>query len=158
MAYRNYRNLEASLIDYITAQLTADGWTGIRTEKVFAEVYKNGATLPCICVGVEESDAISREIGSKSYLENILVSVRIFATSDGQRLDLASWMLSKIMAGFNYYEYVITSGVVSSKTLAGGITILETTANRKELRNTDNLDAIDRYRHVLTFKMRVSTF
>ena len=154
--YRNYRNLEATLIDKITADLLSDGWTGIRVEKAFAEIYKG--TLPAICVSMEESDVLSREIGSKSYLENILVSIRIFATSDGQRLDLASWMLSKIMAGFNYYEYVITSGVVSSKTLAGGITILETTANRKELKNTENLDAIDRYRHVLTFKMRVSTF
>jgi len=155
MAYRNYRNLEATLIDYITAQLTADGWTGIRTEKAFAEVYKG--TTPAICVSMEESDAISREIGSKSYLENILVSIRIFATSDGQRLDLASWMLSKIMPGIDYYTYIITNGVVSSKTLAGRVVILETTANRKELKNTDNLDVIDRYRHVLSFRCRVAT-
>jgi len=155
MAYRNYRNLEANLIDKITADLLSDGWTGIRVEKAFSEVYKG--TTPCICVSMEESDAISREIGSKSYLENILVSIRIFATSDGQRLDLASWMLSKIMPGIDYYTYTITSGVVSSKTLAGRVVILETTANRKELKNTDNLDVIDRYRHVLSFRCRVAT-
>ena len=155
MAYRNYRNLEANLIDKITADLLSDGWTGIRVEKAFSEVYKG--TTPCICVSMEESDAISREIGSKSYLENILVSIRIFATSDGQRLDLASWMLSKIMPGIDYYTYIITNGVVSSKTLAGRVVILETTANRKELKNTDNLDVIDRYRHVLSFRCRVAT-
>jgi hypothetical protein len=152
--YRNYRNLEATLIDYITAQLTADGWTGIRVEKAFAEIYKG--TLPAICVSMEESDAISREIGSKSYLENILVSIRIFSQNDGNRLDLASWMLSKIMPGLDYYTYVITSGV-AAKTLAGRIIILETTANRKELKNTDNLDIIDRYRHILTFRCRIAT-
>ena len=155
MGYRNYRNLEASLIDYIAAQFTADGWSGIRTEKAFAEIYKG--TLPAICVSMEESDAISREIGSKSYLENILVSIRIFATSDGQRLDLASWMLSKIMPGIDYYTYTITSGTVSSKILTGRVVILENTVNRKELKNVDNLDSIDRYRHVLTFKCRVAT-
>ena len=155
MGYRNYRNIEATLVDYITAQLLADGWSGIRTEKAFAEVYKG--TLPAICVSMEESDSKRREIGSDSYLEDILVSIRIFATSDGQRLDLASWMLSKIMSGIDYYTYTITSGVVSSKILAGRIIILETTANRKELKNTDNLDVIDRYRHVLTFRCRVST-
>jgi hypothetical protein len=154
MAYRNYRNLEATLIDYIEVQLLADGWSGIRTTKAFAEIYKGA--LPAICVSMEESDALSREIGSKSYLENILVSIRIFATSDGQRLDLASWMLSKIMPGLDYYTYVITSGV-AAKTLAGRIIILETTANRKELKNTDNLDIIDRYRHVLTFRCRIAT-
>ena len=156
MAYRNYRNLEASLIDYITYELAnaSPPWV-VRTEKAFAEVYKG--TTPCICVSMEESDALSREIGSKSYLENILVSVRIFATSDGQRLDLASWMLSKIMPGLDYYTYTITSGVVSSKTLAGRILILETTANRKELKNSgDNLAAIDRYRHILSFRCRIS--
>lgn len=156
MAYRNYRNLEATLIDKITADLLSDGWTDIRVEKAFAEVYKKAP--PAICVSMEESDVLSREIGSKSYLENILVSIRIFATSDGQRLDLASWMLSKIMPGLDYYTYTITSGVVSSKTLAGRILILDTTVNRKELKNTDNLDIIDRYRHILTFRMRVSTF
>ena len=153
--YRNYRNLEATLIDKITADLLSDGWTGIRVEKAFAEIYKG--TLPAICVSMEESDVLSREIGSKSYLENILVSIRIFATSDGNRLDLASWMLSKIMPGFNYYEYIITSGTVSSKTLAGAVMILENTVNRKELRNSDNLDSIDRYRHVLTFRCRIAT-
>ncbi len=152
--YRNYRNLEATLIYKITADLLSDGWTGIRVEKAFAEIYKG--TLPAICVSMEESDVLSREIGSKSYLENILVSIRIFATSDGNRLDLASWMLSKIMPGMNYYTYTITSGVVSSKTLAGRIIILDITSNRKELKNTDNLDIIDRYRHVLTFRCRIS--
>ena len=154
--YRNYRNLEASLIDFITAQLAIDGWTGIRVEKSFAEVYKTGATLPCICVSMEESDPYRREIGSDSYLEDILTSIRIFATSDGQRLDLASWMLSKVIPGVDYYEYVIVNGVVSTKTLKGRIFTLEVTVNRKELKNVDNLDVIDRYRHIISFRCRVA--
>ena len=153
MAYRNYRNLESSLIDYIVAELVTDGWTGIRTTKSFSEVYKG--TLPCICINEEDSDVKRREIGSNSYLEDILISIRIFATSDGQRLDLASWMLSKIMPGTDYYTYIITSGV-AAKTLAGKITILEIIDNRKELKNTENLDATDRYRHLLSFRCRVT--
>ena len=88
--YRTYRNLESSIIDKITSDLKADGWV-VRVEKAFAEVYEG--KLPCICVSMEESDTLSREIGSKSYLENILVSIRIFAENDGNRLDLASLML-----------------------------------------------------------------
>ena len=72
-------------------------------------------------------------------------------------MDLASWMLSKIMPGIDYYTYTITSGTVSSKILTGRVVILENTVNRKELKNVDNLDSIDRYRHVLTFKCRVAT-
>jgi len=153
MPYRNYRNIEASFIDYISGQLTSDGWTGIRTEKAFAEVYKG--TTPCICISMEDSKSTRREIGSTSYLEDILVSIRIFASNDGQRLDLASWMLSKIYPGIDYYEYTITNGVISSKVLKGRINILEITANKKELKNTDNLDAIDRYRHILSFRCRI---
>lgn len=154
MAYRNYRNIEASLIDYITAQLTADGWSGIRTEKSFAEVYK-GET-PCICINFENSDPFKREIGSTSYLEDILVSIRIFAENDGQRLDLASWLLSKIMLDVDYYTYTITGGV-AARVKVGKIFVLEITENKKELRNTDNLDSIDRYRHILSFRCRVAT-
>jgi len=154
MAYRNYRNLEASLIDFITTQLTTDGWTNIRVEKAFAEVYKK--PLPAICVSMEESDPYRREIGSDSYLEDILVSIRIFATSDGQRLDLASWMLSKVIPGVDYYEYTIVDGVVSSKTSKGRIFTLEVTVNRKELKNVDNLDVADRYRHIISFRCRVA--
>jgi hypothetical protein len=153
MAYRNYRNIEASLIDYIIVQLTSDSWTGIRTEKAFSEVYKG--TTPCICVSCEDSKPKKREIGSTAYLEDILVSIRIFALNDGQRLDLASWMLSKIMPGIDYYEYTITNGV-ASKVLRGRINILEITANKKELKNTDNLDVIDRYRHILSFRCRIA--
>ena len=152
--YRNYRNIEASLIDYITYELAyaSPPWI-IRVEKSFAEVYEG--TPPCICVNEEDSDVKLREIGSNSYLEDILVSIRIFATSDGQRLDLASWMLSKIMPGTKYYEYTITNGV-ASKDLKGTINVLEITANRKELRNSDNLDSIDRYRHLLSLKVRIA--
>jgi hypothetical protein len=145
--------LESSIIDKITSDLIADGWI-VRVEKSFAEVYKG--KLPCICISEEDSDVKRREIGSNSYLEDILVSIRIFAENDGQRLDLAAWMLSKIMPGTNYYEYVISNGVVSSKVLKGTISVLEVTANRKELKNTDNLDVMDRYRHILSFKVRVA--
>jgi len=151
--YRNYRNLEASVLDYITEQLTADGWTDIRVVKAFAEVYKG--TIPCICINVEDSDVIDREIGSTSYLEDILVSFRIFAKSDGQRLDLVSWAIEKIMPGIDYYEYVIGDGIVTAKELKGKILIQKVTVNRKELKNTENVEAIDRYRHLLSFKCRI---
>ena len=151
--YRNYRNLEASFIDYITTELAEDGWTDIRVEKSFAEVYKQ--KLPCICINMEESAAFDREIGSRHYLEDITMSVRIFAENDGQRLDLASWALQKIMRGIDYYEYNISKGETWSKTLVGAVTILKVIANKKELKNTDNLDYYDRYRHLITFKCRI---
>jgi len=152
--YRNYRNCEASIIDFITAQLVADGWTGIRVEKTFAEVYKGQP--PCICINVDDSDVFRRELGSDSYLEDITISFRLFCVNDGQRLDLASWFLEKVMPGINYYEYVIINGAVSSKTLKGKIICLKITRNRKELINTENLVKEDRYRHIIMITGRVA--
>jgi len=154
MAYRTSRNIEASLIDRITADLESDGWTGIRVEKSFAEVYKG--TLPCICVNVLEIRPEKLEIGSKSNLKYFTVSIRIFATSDGSRLDLSDWMLDKFENDTDYYVYTITDGQVASKVLSGRIVLTRWLENRKELINTENLTKEDRYRHLLQWECIVA--
>lgn len=152
--YRISRNIEASLIDGITANLTTDGWTGIRTEKSFAEVYKG--TLPCICINVSELRPQKLEIGSKTNLKYFTVNIKIFATSDGQRLDLADWLFDELEDDFTYYTYTITNGVVSAKVSAGKIVVTKWFDNRKELTNTENLIKADRYRQLLSFECLIS--
>jgi len=152
--YRISRNIEASLIDAISAALTADGWTGVRTEKSFAEVYEG--TLPCICVSVVELRPQKLEIGSKTNIKYFTVNIKIFATSDGQRLDLADWLSDKIEDDFVYSAYNITNGVVSSKVASGKIVLMKWFDNRKELTNTENLVKADRYRHLLSFECIVA--
>jgi hypothetical protein len=154
MAYRISRNIEASLIDRITADLATDGWSGIRIEKSFAEVYKG--TLPCICINALEIRPEKLEIGSKTNLKYFTVNIRIFATSDGQRLDLSDWLLDKLEDDTDYYSYTITGGVVFAKILAGRIVITKFFDNRKELTNTENLEKEDRYRHLLSFETIVA--
>jgi hypothetical protein len=94
MAYRRSRNLEASLIDYVSAALTTDGWTGIRCEKSLAEVYDGKP--PAILIYVQDTDTQKREVGGNIYLKFPTVYIRIFAKNDGQRLDLADWLLEKL--------------------------------------------------------------
>jgi len=151
MPYRISRNLEASLIDFFTAKLTADGWNGIRCEKSLAQVYDG--TLPAILIYVQDTDTEKREIGGNIYLKYPTVYVRIFATSDGQRLDLADWVLEKLeVVSLPYYTYTIVNGVVSTKILAGNIVIRSIKRNEKELGNTnaDVLEKEDRYRHLIS--------
>jgi hypothetical protein len=154
MAYRISRNIEASIIDSITTNLTADGWTGIRTEKSFAEVY--AGTLPCICVSVAELRPQKLEIGSKTNIKYFTVNIKIFATSDGQRLDLADWLSDKIEDDFVYSTYTITNGAVSAKVASGKIVLTKWFENRKELTNTENLVKADRYRQLLSFECIVA--
>ncbi len=153
--YRLSRNCEASLIDYITAQLITDGWNGIRTEKSFSEIYKG--SLPCICINLLDRPDRRRELGSDTLTKSVNIEIRIFATSDGQRLDLADWMIENLMSGINFYEYTIVNGVVDTKTLKGRLNFLEITTNRKDLRVTDNVAKEDRYRQLISFRCRVAT-
>ena len=154
--YRLTRNVEASFIDYITTELVADGWIGIRIEKAFAKIYKG--TLPCICINSPDRPLRRREIGGNSIFKELRIDIRIFAVNDGQRLDLADFMIEKIINGINYYEYTITGGAVSSKIPKGKITIpiVSDIENRKELVNVENLSQEDRYRHLISFVCRIS--
>jgi hypothetical protein len=150
MAYRRSRNLEASLIDYLSTALTMDGWTGIRCVKSLAQVYDG--EVPAILIYVQDTDTQKREVGGNLYLKFPTVYIRIFADNDGQRLDLADWILEKLeVASLPYYQYTITNGVVSSKVLKGNIVIRSINRNEKELANTqpDTLDEEDRYRHLI---------
>ena len=154
MAYRISRNIEASLIDRITTNLTTDGWKNIRIEKSFAEVYEG--SLPCILINALEIRPEKLEIGSKTNLKYFTVNIKIFATSDGQRLDLSDWFLEKLEDDTDYYVYTITDGEVSSKVLTGKIILTNWFENRKELTNTEILEKEDRYRHLLSFEIIVA--
>lgn len=151
--YRQTRSIEASVVDYITAQLTADGWSGVRVELDFSEAYKE--PLPCIVVNSDDNPDKRLEIGSDTLSKFYVLEFRIFATSGGQRKDLADWLRDKVFGGIPYYTYVITNGV-AAKTLAGRLSILNMIQNRKELQNIEKLSKYDRYRQLISFNIRVA--
>ena len=152
--YRISRSIEASLIDWLTEELEDAGWVGIRIEKAFAEVYKG--TLPAICINVLETRPEKLEVGSKTNLKYFTINIRIFANSDGQRLDLADFITDLLEDDINYYIYTITNGEVAQKDLSGRIVITRFFEDRKELINTENLEKEDRYRHLLSFECIVA--
>jgi hypothetical protein len=152
--YRISRNIEASLIDWLTEKLEDGGWTGIRVEKSFAQVY-NG-TLPCICINALEIRPEKLEIGNKRNLKYFTVNIRIFATSDGNRLDLSDFILDLLEDDVNYYSYTITNGEVAAKDLTGRIVLTKWFRNSKELVNTENLEKEDKFRHILEFECIVA--
>lgn len=157
--YRVSRNIEASLVDYFTAQVATD-WTNfnIRVEKNFASVYKG--TLPCLCITVDDDPPIRRECASTALIQLFVVRLRIFATSDALRQDLKDWLLTKITNDFDYYAYTTSENinkdyVVSAKILSGKISIMNYIENRKEITNVENAPDVDKFRHVISFTVRV---
>jgi len=154
MSYRIRRNLEASLIDYLRAKLTSDGWTGIQVEK---NLKQDKIQIPSIIINAQDIANQKIEIGSGRFLKFPTVIIRIFAENDGQRLDLADWIIEKLQDNISYYVYTITNGVVSAKVISGNIVILAIKRDEKELANTEPsiLEKEDRFRHIISFSCHV---
>ena len=155
MAYRISRNIEASLVDFITAELITPWGTGITVLKGFPQDYKGKA--PFIGIEALEIRPQKLEIGSKINLKYFTVKIRIVAKNDGQRLDLSDWLFDLLEDDVNYYIHTITNGV-SSKGITpdGRIVITRWNENRKELQNTEVLESEDRYRQVFVFECIVA--
>jgi len=146
--YRISRNTEASIVDFLKTSFQAD-WGSNNVEKSFAQIYE--IDLPSICVRAGVSTHTPVEVGSNSTWRTVLVSIDIFATSDGQRLDIKDWLISKVKNGINYYNYTISNGVVQSKTLAGRINIRKIEDEPLNFdTEKDELDTHDKYRHLIT--------
>lgn len=149
--YRISRSVEGTLVDYISSALTAAGFTGFTVLKGFPDKYK-GQT-PFIGVEVLDRPVQHIEIGSTSIFLDIPVNIRIFALNDGQRLDVSDWLVDeKLLSSIDYYVY---SNGGNDRELSGKMNLRNITS-RKELTNTQNLVAEDRYRHLITATCRVS--
>lgn len=150
--YKITRNIEASVVDYLTPLLAADNWN-CRVELDFGEAYKD--PMPCIVIDADDNPDKRLEVGGNTLTHTFILELRIFATGNGQRKDLRDWLLEKIMLGVPYYTHTITNNV-AAKVLAGRLSIGKITANRKELANSEKQSKYDRYRHILSFNIRVA--
>ncbi len=153
--YRISRNIEASIIQFLQTKLAEDGWTNINVEKTFKRVYSTEVTVPVICIRVGNTEHEFVEIGTNSTLRNPLILIDIFASSDGQRLDLKDYIVSILKHGCIYYEYIIDSnGEIESKTQNGKIKVIGISDTIVDLNiDKDTLDPKDRYRHLISLNI-----
>ena len=153
--YRISRNIEASLIDYITTALSNAGWTNITVEKGFKRIYdipvKVFTESGAICVRVETTEHDSAEVGTDNTIRTPHVFIDIFGANDGQRLDLKDFLISAIKGGLPYCEYVVNGNTVTTKTQNGRLRVL-TMDDQPVSFNIDksSLEDHDKYRHLIT--------
>ncbi len=149
--YRQSRDIEASLIDYLTTELEAS-WTDINVVKTFVEVKT--LSLPSVCIRVGDTSHAKAEIGADSTIRTVQVFIDIFASSDGQRLDIKDFIVEKIKGGCIYYDYVISGGSVQSKTANGRIRVIDIEDSGVNFDiDKDKLDPHDRYRSLITLSI-----
>lgn len=151
--YRESRNIEASLIEYIETQINAS-WDNINTINQFERAYD--IELPVVAVRLEDTDWNPAEIGSNNKYTNETILIDIFASNDGQRMDLKDFIIDAIKDGCKYYQYTISNGEVTEKTELGRLRVLDledTPINFSTQKS--ELAVHDRYRHLIN--LTVST-
>ena len=156
--YRVTRNIEATLIEYIEAQLTAGSWTNIEVEKSFARVYDievgGSSSKAVICVMTQDAEYDRLEIGTTSLIPTRTVLIDIFAASDGQKLDLQDFLIGVFKSGCVYYEFLITNGAVDTRTANGRLRVLTLTTTPINFDSDKNeLDPHDRFRCRITLQI-----
>lgn len=158
--YRPTRGIEASVIDFLTQELS-NTWKNIRVEKTFAHVY--GLNLDAnkheaaVCVRVLSSKTPRLEIGDNTIWRTALVMIDVFATSDGQREDLKDFIISKVIKGIPYYQYTIKGSEILSKIQTGRLRItIEGDVPVNFNTDKSSLAVSDRFRHALSFSATMS--
>jgi hypothetical protein len=158
--YRPSRNLEFSLIRFLTDYFANDNWNNVTIEKTFNRAYTHAMKLDngsaVICIRCSSTNRKRFEIGNDNLLRSQLILVDIFATSDGQRMDLVDFIIDTIKVGFPYLEVQTDKAQVVSEIETGRVTINSIDDSPINF-NTDksNLDLADRFRHLIS--LNVST-
>jgi len=155
MAYfRESRNVELSTIYYLETSINND-WSNVNVVKSFTNAYK--AALPVIAIYLSSTDNTRREIGGTTLLKDHTINIDIFATSDGQRIDLADYITDKLKDCWTYYLHSQTPGNTSSLSRASSGTIMVTNyINDMKIDFGENVDATDRFRHLIQVEVRKS--
>ncbi len=95
------RNIELSVVKYISDQISAN-WNGVTVVKSFPEAYD--VKVPVICVRMLSADTSRWEIGSDLIKREYTFVVDIFGSSDGNRIDLQDFIITKVNSGCVYYD------------------------------------------------------
>ncbi len=145
-----YRNLEMSLKDFLDDKASEDE---ISVNIRLGRKNDSSFTLPCITFYFESETSERLEIGSNNTFDRKLFIFDIFATGEGERLDLAFWLKEAIRNGWKVYSYAPNEENPHEliRQEQGRATINFLTNMRVTL--GDNVDPIDQFRHRITVQV-----
>lgn len=101
MAWRYKRDIERSLLIYIRENVNND-WTGISVGLSFNYTKH---TPPRVCSVLDSGTHKKLELGTPSLNSKDLAIIDLYCTGDGQRLDLAAYLLDILKGGFPFYDF-----------------------------------------------------
>jgi len=105
--YTKTRNTELSTLKFIEDNLAVD-WSGVNLVKSWTQLEK--VANPVICVMLNDTNYIRKELGNTQYRDVYIFTIDIFAKSDAMRVDLSHWLMNVLNPGWTYYEVSQSSG------------------------------------------------
>lgn len=153
-AYRQSRNIENSLKEYLKTNLNAD-WTSPTVTCELGHRNINGKDLPIVVIRLSDTIHERVEVGTISTRRLPLVLIDVYATGDGQRLDLKDYLITKLKGQVTYKEYTVTNNV--SVGVANGtmmITSIEDTSVDLDIDKSE-LSQVDRHRWLLSLSINL---
>lgn len=150
--WRKYRNLQASLVDFLSAQAVTDVLKDLDGESInFRVGRKNDTfTLTTISVYMESETAPRFEIGSNQREDKQLIIIDIYAKNEADRLDLAKWVRDSINNGWTYYTYSNNIVNPDSPTKVAGKKVNVDFLTNGHVKLGTDVDVFDSHRHQLT--------
>lgn len=159
LSWQLYRNLENSLKDFLDTEISTDSVTDINGTAVPVRVGRKNDdnwTIPCISLYVESETLERFEIGSNNRDERELIIIDIYATNEGERLDLAKWVTDTINNGWQYYTYTVNVATPESPNkVAGGWVNVDFLSNTR-INLGNNVSQLDVYRHRISINVWIS--
>ena len=146
------RNLELSTVFYFEQSFATD-WTGINVVKGYPNFTK--VSLPVIAIRLNVVNTNLLEIGSRQTDDVYNLIIDIFATSDGQKLDLAQYIKTLILNDWVYYLWARGSGSTMDKTSNGKV-VFNSFIQDSPIFHLDDVDVSDRFRYIISTNVRVA--
>lgn len=157
MSYFNVaRNVELSFLYAIETWCNAD-WPGTTVLKTYSQVYASNINLPVVVANLDDTQTSRLEVGSTTLKDRYMITIDIFSTSDGHRLDFSYYLKDKLKDGIVHYDHSHVSGDPStlSRVANGRDTVTQFLKDSKvELGET--VDTKDKFRHNITVLVRNS--
>lgn len=152
--FTDSRCCELSTIYFLETQIGAS-WSSVSVVKSFNQAYKE--SLPVVAIRLIDTDSTRREIGGNSLINDYRIAIDIFARSDGQRIDLADFIMNQLKTGWVNYTFSHASGDPETlDRVANGRIHLARFLDNRKLDLGENLDKMDKFRHFIEIEVRVS--
>jgi len=149
MQWRTKRNIENSILKYITENINSD-WSGINIGLSFN--YKEN-NLPFVAIRLDSATHKKLELGSTILNSKDLVIIDLYCKGDGQRLDLVEYLLDILREGFPYYAWSPNPADKENPIITVDGWVYVSIAGDIKIDLGENVNICDKFRHRITIEL-----